>query len=132
MTCGAASYGWHRLLNIGIGALDSPRRYSAVLSSPIEGKERNQVMANTFLESLVGMFDVPSVGAIAGAVGSPEHLVSQGLKSSIAALLAGLGSKSQDTGLLRKLLNLGSSAGADMNISQIVQGASDPDSPLMS
>ena len=89
-------------------------------------------MANTFLESLVGLLDARSVDSIAGAVGAPEHLVSQGLKSSIAALLAGLVSKSQDTGLLRNLLNLGSSAGADMNVSQVVRGASDPDSPLIS
>jgi OmpA-OmpF porin, OOP family len=91
-----------------------------------------QDMANTFLESLVGMLDARSVDTIAGAIGSPEHLVSQGLKSSIAALLGGLASKSQDTGLLRNLLNLGSSAGPDMNVSQIVRGASDPDSPLLS
>ncbi|HUB32008.1 MAG TPA: OmpA family protein [Bryobacteraceae bacterium] len=75
------------------------------------------------------MLDTRSVGTIAQSLGASEQSVMQGSKFSIASLLAGLASKSQDTGLLRHMLDLAPSG--DMTLNQVATAASDSNSPLM-
>jgi len=89
-------------------------------------------MAESLLTSLFGMLDPGSIGGIAGALGASEPSVLQGLKSSIAAVLGGLASKSEDPGVLRNLLDLTPSVGGDTTMTQMVRAASDPNSPLIS
>lgn len=88
-------------------------------------------MADSLFDSLLGMIDTHSVGRIAGSLGAPEESVSQGLKSSIAAVLGGMASKAEDPGTLRGILDIAPSALGDVNLSEIVQGASNPNSPLI-
>jgi OmpA-OmpF porin, OOP family len=87
-------------------------------------------MAETLLSSLFSMLDARNIGGIARSMGAPEQSILQGLKSSIAALLGGMVSKSQDTGALRHMLDLAPSG--DTNLSQVASAASDPNSPLIS
>jgi hypothetical protein len=53
-------------------------------------------MANSLLTSLLDTLDQRSLGGIVGALGEPEQAVSLGMHSSIAAILGGLASKSED------------------------------------
>jgi OmpA-OmpF porin, OOP family len=87
-------------------------------------------MNDSLLSSLFGMLDQRSIGGIAGSLGESEHSVSQGLKSSIAAVLGGMASKSGDPSALRTILDLAPTAVG--GLSQIGQGIVDPNSPLIS
>jgi OOP family OmpA-OmpF porin len=89
-------------------------------------------MSDSLLTSLFSMLDTQSVGGIAASLGASEQSISQGLKSSIAAVLGGMASKSEDPNALRTLLDAAPSAAGDINMSQIVRAASDPSSPLIS
>jgi len=89
-------------------------------------------MADSLLASLFGMLDSHSVGGIAGSLAASEQSVGQGLKSSIASVLGGMASKSNDPTALRSILDLAPSATGDTTVSQIARAASDPDSPLIS
>ncbi|HWB85947.1 MAG TPA: OmpA family protein [Bryobacteraceae bacterium] len=89
-------------------------------------------MADSLLTSLFGMLDSRSISGIAGALGAPDHSVLQGLKSSIACVLGGMASKSEDPGALRNILDLTPSAAGDGAMSQIARAASDANSPLIS
>jgi OOP family OmpA-OmpF porin len=84
------------------------------------------------LTSLFSMLDQRNVGGIAGALGESEQSVSRGMQSSIAAVLGGLASKSEDPGTLSKLLDLAPKTSGDTIWSQMASGISDPNSPLMS
>ena len=87
-------------------------------------------MADSLFSSLLGILDQPSIGGIAGSLGESEHSVSQGLKSSIAAVLGGMASKSGDPSALRNILDLAPTASGDL--SQISHAVADPNSPLIS
>jgi outer membrane protein OmpA-like peptidoglycan-associated protein len=87
-------------------------------------------MANSLFSSLLSMLDQPSIGGIAGSLGVSEHSVSQGLTSSIAAVLGGMASKSGDPSALRSILDLAPTASGDL--SQISHAVTDPNSPLIS
>jgi OmpA-OmpF porin, OOP family len=87
-------------------------------------------MADSLLTSLLGILDQRSIGGIAGSLGESEHSVSQGLKSSIAAVLGGMASKSGDPNALRNILDLAPTTSGDL--SQIGRAVSDPNSPLIS
>jgi outer membrane protein OmpA-like peptidoglycan-associated protein len=87
-------------------------------------------MANSLFTSLLGILDQRSIGGIAGSLGESEQSVSQGLKSSIAAVLGCMASKSGDPSVLRTLLDLAPTVSGDL--SHILQGAADPNSPLIS
>jgi OmpA-OmpF porin, OOP family len=89
-------------------------------------------MADSLLASLFGMLDSRSISGIAGALGASEQSVTQGLKSSIASLLGGMASKSEDPAALRNMLDLAPSAAGDMTLSQVARAASDPSSPIIS
>ena len=89
-------------------------------------------MANSFLSSVIGMLDSQTVESIAASLGAPEQSVSQGLKSSIAAILASLTSKSEDSHALRGMLDLNPSALANTSLDDVTRAAVDPASPLIS
>src|SRR6516162_2176491 len=85
-------------------------------------------MADSLFTSLLGMLDPRTVEGMAGSRGASGQSVSQGLKSSIAPVLGGLASKSQDPHALRTLLH---SAPGDTTLPDISHAASDPNSPLI-
>jgi outer membrane protein OmpA-like peptidoglycan-associated protein len=82
--------------------------------------------------SLLNSLDKGTVGQIAQALGQPEQSVARGMESSIAALLGGLASKSEDTGALRRILDTVSGSSEPISWSQIASGITDPNSSLMS
>jgi OmpA-OmpF porin, OOP family len=84
------------------------------------------------LTSLFSLLDKGKVGGIAAALGVPEQSVSQGMQSSIAAVLGGMANKSEDPSSLSKILDLTPKVSGDAIWSQMAQGVSDPNSPLMS
>ena len=86
-------------------------------------------MADSLFTSLIGMLDPRTVEGIAGSMGASGQTISQGLKSSIAAVLAGLASKAEDPHALRTILD---SAPGDTTLPDIAHAASDPNSPLVS
>jgi outer membrane protein OmpA-like peptidoglycan-associated protein len=89
-------------------------------------------MADSLFTSLRGMLDSRCVGELAGRLGESEHSVSRGMQSSIAAVLGGLASKSEDASALRKILDLAPSASGNVSWSQMASNVSDPNSPLIS
>jgi outer membrane protein OmpA-like peptidoglycan-associated protein len=84
------------------------------------------------LTSLFSMLDQRNVGGIADALGESEQSVSRGMQSSIAAVLGGMASKSEDPNTLGKILDLAPKTSGDSIWSQMAHGVSDPNSPLMS
>ena len=89
-------------------------------------------MANSLVTSLLGMLDTGSVGRLADVLGEPEQSVTRGVQTSIAAVLGGLASKSQDPGTLRRIMDLAPSTLSDVTWSRMASGLSDPASPLLS
>lgn len=88
-------------------------------------------MTDSFYTSLINAIDKRSVGGIASALGLPEQAVSRCLQMSVPSILAGLASKSGDTGALRRIMDLVPSGG-DVSWSQIASDVSNPNSPLLS
>jgi outer membrane protein OmpA-like peptidoglycan-associated protein len=82
--------------------------------------------------SLLNSLDKGTVGQIAQALGQPEQSVARGMETSIASLLGGLASKSEDTGALRRILDTVSGTSEPISWSQIASGITDPNSSLMS
>lgn len=93
------------------------------------GKERD--MPDSMFGSLLNMLDKQSVGDVAHALGQPEQSVARGMESSVAAMLGGLASKSEDSGALRKILDIVPSTSGAVSWSQIASGVADPNSSLM-
>jgi outer membrane protein OmpA-like peptidoglycan-associated protein len=93
-----------------------------------EALSRRQGM-DSLLTSLIGMLDSRSVEGIARSLGASGEAVSQGLKSSIAAVLGSMACKSEDPRALRTMLD---SAPPDTTLPEIARAASDPNSPLIS
>jgi OmpA-OmpF porin, OOP family len=86
-------------------------------------------MAESLLTSLLGMLDPRTMEGMAGSLGASGQSVSQGLKSSIAAVLGGLATKSEDPHALRTILD---SAPGDTTLPDVARAASDPNSPSIS
>jgi OmpA-OmpF porin, OOP family len=86
-------------------------------------------MADSLFTSLLGMLDPRTLEGIAGSLGASGQSVSQGLKSSIAAVLGGLASKSEDPHALRTILD---SAPGETALPDFAHAASDPNSSLIS
>lgn len=86
-------------------------------------------MADSLFTSLLGMLDPRTVEGLAGSLGTSGQSVAQGLKSSIAAVLGGLATKSEDPHALRAILD---NAPAETTLSDVAHAASDPNSPLLS
>src|SRR5215469_16084148 len=74
----------------------------------------------SLLADLFSTLDTRGVGDIAGALGEPEQSVSRGLQSSIATVLGGMATKSNNPATLQKVLDL------------TPTGIGDPNSPMMS
>jgi outer membrane protein OmpA-like peptidoglycan-associated protein len=90
-------------------------------------------MADSLLTSLLGMFDKSSLSGMAGTLGESEQSVSRGVQSSIAAVLGGLASKSEDPIALGKIVDLGTKVlPGDITWSSVANSISNPSSPLMS
>ena len=83
---------------------------------------------DSLFTSIVGMLDPRTVEGIAGSLGASGQSVSQGLRSSIATVLGSLASKSEDSHLLRTMLD---NAPADATLPEIAHSANDANSPLI-
>ena len=88
-------------------------------------------MSDSMFGSLLNMLDKHTVGEVANALGQPQTSVARGMESSIAAMLGGMASKSEDTGALRKILDMVPSTSGAISWSQIASGVADPNSSLM-
>lgn len=89
-------------------------------------------MSDSMFGSLLNMLDKHTVGEVASALGQPQTSVARGMESSIAAILGGLASKSEDSGALRKILDIIPSTSGPVSWAQIASGVADPNSSLMS
>ena len=88
-------------------------------------------MSDSIFGSLLNMLDKRTVGDVAQAIGQPEQSVSRGLEASIATIMAGLSSKAEDSGALRRILDTVSSIPGPVSLSQIAGSVTDPNSSLM-
>lgn len=86
-------------------------------------------MADSLLATLFGMLDSRTVSGIAERLGASEQSVSQGLKSSIASILGGMASKSEEPNVLRSMLDR--APAGETALPQMAAAASDPNSPLI-
>ena len=89
-------------------------------------------MSDSIVGSLLNSLDKGTVGQVAQALGQPEQSVARGMESSIAALLGGLASKSEDAGALHRILHTVSDTSEPISWSQIASGVTDPNSSVMS
>jgi OmpA-OmpF porin, OOP family len=89
-------------------------------------------MADSMFGSLLNMLDKRSIGDVAHALGQPEQSVSRGMETSVAALLGGLASKSDDSGFLRRIMDMASGTSGPVSWGQTAAGLMDPNSPLIS
>ncbi len=88
-------------------------------------------MSDSIFGSLLNMLDKHTVGDVSQALGQPEQSVSRGLEASIATIMAGLASKAEDSGALRRILDTVSSIPGPVSLSQIAGSVTDPNSSLM-
>jgi len=86
----------------------------------------------SLLADLFSTLDTRGVGDIAGALGEPEQSVSRGLQSSIATVLGGMATKSNNPATLQKVLDLTPTGIGDTSWSNLARGIADPNSPMMS
>ena len=86
-------------------------------------------MANSLFSSILSMLDTDNISRLAGVLGQPEQSILKGLQSSIAVVLGGLASKSEDPGTLRKILDLAPNAPG--TLSNLANDVSDPNSSLI-
>jgi outer membrane protein OmpA-like peptidoglycan-associated protein/predicted transcriptional regulator len=80
--------------------------------------------------SLLNMLDKHTVGEVANALGQPQTSVARAMESSVATMLGGIASKSEDSGALQKMLEMVPSTGA-ISWSQMASSVADPNSSLM-
>jgi OOP family OmpA-OmpF porin len=88
-------------------------------------------MSDSMFGSLLNMLDKHTVGEVANALGQPQASVARGMESSIAAILGGIASKSEDSGALRKIIDMVPSTSGAVSWSQIASGVADPNSSLI-
>ncbi len=88
-------------------------------------------MPDSIFASLLNMLDKRSVGEAAHALGQPEQTVTRGMETSVAALLGGMASKSQDPGALQKVLDIVPEKTGDLSWSQMIGGLTNPASTAM-
>ena len=87
-------------------------------------------MSDSMFGSLLNMLDKHTVGEVANALGQPQTSVARAMESSVATILGGIASKSEDPGGLQKMLDMVPSTGA-ISWSQIASSVADPNSSLM-
>lgn len=88
-------------------------------------------MATSIFNSLLSMIDSRTIGDVSQLLGQPGQAVSRGMESSVATLLSGLASKSNNPGALRQVLDAVPSSEGTPTWSQAAKAASDPNSALM-
>jgi OOP family OmpA-OmpF porin len=88
-------------------------------------------MSDSMFASLLNTLDKRTVGDVAHALGQPEQSVSRGMETSIASLMGGMASRSQDSGTLQKVLDTVSGAGGDFSWSQMAGSLAAPSSSAM-
>lgn len=88
-------------------------------------------MADSIFNSLLNMVDSRTIGDVANTLGAPTQAISRAMEPTIASLLSGLTSKSDNPGMLRQILDSVPSAATRGSWSSIVTAASDPNSSLM-
>jgi OmpA-OmpF porin, OOP family len=88
-------------------------------------------MSDSMFASLLNTLDRRTVGDVAHALGQPEQSVSRGMETSVATLMAGMASKSQDSGTLQKVLDTVSGAGGEFSWSQMAGSLAAPSSSAM-
>jgi hypothetical protein len=86
----------------------------------------------SLLTELCNTLDKRSLSGIAESVGESETSVSRGMQTAIGTVLGGMAAKSDDTGTLRKALDLLPAGTGDVGWSNLAGSAADPGSPLMS
>jgi len=86
-------------------------------------------MAESLFASLLHTLDKGSISGIARSLGESETSVSRGIESSIATVLGGLSAKSEEPGLLRKMLDL--APGEAGGWTQLAGGISGAAAPLL-
>ncbi len=89
-------------------------------------------MSDSIFGSLLNTLDKHTIGDVAQALGQPEQSVARGAETSIAAIMAGLTSKAEDSGALRRILDTVSGIPGPVSWSQIAGSVTDPNSSLMS
>lgn len=88
-------------------------------------------MPDSLFATLLHTLDSGSISSIAGSLGQSEQAVSRGMESSIATVLGGLASKSEDLAGLRKLLDLLPGNLGEISWSRMAGSLSNPNSPFV-
>jgi outer membrane protein OmpA-like peptidoglycan-associated protein len=88
-------------------------------------------MSESMFASLLHTQDRTGVSEIANSLGEPEESVARGMDSSIAAVLGGMLGKAEDTGALRKILDLIPGDSGEVSWSHLASGLSNPTSALI-
>jgi OOP family OmpA-OmpF porin len=86
----------------------------------------------SLMTDLISTFDKRSLGGIADALGESEQTVSRGMQLTVATVLGGMASKSNDPSLLRKILDMAPSGTGETSLSNLAANIADSNSPLMS
>jgi outer membrane protein OmpA-like peptidoglycan-associated protein len=86
----------------------------------------------SLITDLISTFDKRSLGGIADALGESEQTVSRGMQSTVATVLGGMASKSDNSSLLRKILDMAPSGTGETSWSNLAGNIADSNSPLMS
>ena len=86
----------------------------------------------SLITDLISTFDKRSLGGIADALGESEQTVSRGMQSTVATVLGGMASKSDNSSLLRKILDMAPSGTDETSWSNLAGNIADSNSPLMS
>ena len=89
-------------------------------------------MPDSLLTSLYSLLDPRTVGGVADSLGTSKQSALQGLKSGIAAVLAGMLGKAEDPNALCAVLHLGPKLSEEISLAQCARAASDPNSPMVS
>jgi OmpA-OmpF porin, OOP family len=95
---------------------------------PEARKERRDM---SLLTDLFSTLDKRSLTGISSALGEPEQSVSRGIQTSIATVLGGLASKSDNHTLFRRILDMAPSDPGGVSWTNLASGVADPSSPLM-
>jgi outer membrane protein OmpA-like peptidoglycan-associated protein len=77
-------------------------------------------MASSILSAITGLLGEAGVRELARSLGQPIELISKGLASSVAAIMAGLAKKSDDPAFMREIFDAVSTAPTDVNVSQVI------------
>jgi outer membrane protein OmpA-like peptidoglycan-associated protein len=86
-------------------------------------------MAESLFASLLHTLNKSNVSQIASSMGESEQSVSRGLESSIASVLGAMAAKAEDSGALRKMLDLAPEESGDISWSRLASGLTTPAFP---